>query len=288
VRGWLYTGFELEIGFIDHFNTWLVTALIIAPSLISTLYKSLQHTPSLFSLLCLPSRSLVTSSNSGYSLAFALTSLPAGSRLHRLSLLFSGSLTAEQNLSLSLMLRPTVSWPVCLGIKHPSGAYDQIFVTVRQLRVWSCGALSLTRGRVCRLQILLAFASAVILGSESRGTRDPNVLSQIRDFPFRRLLRLAGSRWRYSTPPPHGSEQNPKLVPLIIPWHGPCRKHRFQQFLYCCAMIHCRGDTFAKALLSNGCVYLLIRNLLPSNGRCFVACFAVVIQKGVYTLQYTN
>jgi hypothetical protein len=30
------------------------------------------------------------------------------------------------------------------------------------------------------------------------------LLSQIRDFPFRRLLRLAGLRWRYSTPPPHG------------------------------------------------------------------------------------
>jgi hypothetical protein len=40
----------------------------------------------------------------------------------------------------------------------------------------SCGSVdmgrSLTRGRFCRLQLLLALASAVILGSESLGTRD--------------------------------------------------------------------------------------------------------------------
>jgi hypothetical protein len=36
-------------------------------------------------------------------------------------------------------------------------------------------------GRICRLQLLLVLASAVILGSESRGTRDHILLSQIRE-----------------------------------------------------------------------------------------------------------
>jgi hypothetical protein len=48
-------------------------------------------------------------------------------------------------------------------------------------------------------------ASADNLGPEFLGTRDHILLSQIRDFPFHRLLRLAGSRRRYSTPPPHGN-----------------------------------------------------------------------------------
>jgi hypothetical protein len=43
---------------------------------------------------------------------------------------------------------------------------------------------------------------SVFLESKSLGTRDHILHSQIWDFPFRRFLRLAGSRWRYSTPSP--------------------------------------------------------------------------------------
>jgi hypothetical protein len=56
---------------------------------------------------------------------------------------------------------------------------------------------SLTKGWVCHLQLLLALASEFILG--------PKLLSQILDFHFCRLLRLAGLRWRNSTQPPHGN-----------------------------------------------------------------------------------
>jgi hypothetical protein len=42
-----------------------------------------------------------------------------------------------------IILRPTVGRPVGHGIKHPSGVYDQVFITVRQLRVLLMrGALS--------------------------------------------------------------------------------------------------------------------------------------------------
>jgi hypothetical protein len=76
-----------------------------------------------------------------------------------------------------------VSRPLCLGVNHPSGAYDQNFIAVRQLWVCCCGALSLTREQIYRLQLLLGLASAVILGSESPGESWPYLVPRFRDSP---------------------------------------------------------------------------------------------------------
>jgi hypothetical protein len=138
-------------------------------------------------------------------------------------------------------LRPTVSLPVSLGVRHLTGTRDQFFfpfkIFFRQLRVCYFVVPSLTRGRVCNLQLLLVFSSAVPLGSESRGSQDHILLSQLLRllqpggqgprvfipqeqggpdipprtvFPFRRLLRLAGLRSRSSIPPPHGKPMSPE------------------------------------------------------------------------------
>jgi hypothetical protein len=74
-----------------------------------------------------------------------------------------------------------------LGVRDPSGTRDQFFflheIFFRQLRVCYFVAPSLTTGRVCNLQFLLVLASAVPLGSESRGTRTPYFIVPILETP---------------------------------------------------------------------------------------------------------
>jgi hypothetical protein len=168
-----------------HYNTITITIL----------YSSLEHTT--YCSQSVTRRFLVTAPTMYISLSPGSTPF------------FIESRTEMTGVSLSLISRPTVRRPCCRGIKHPSGADDQIFITIIQLLVCWCGVISLTRGRICRLQLLLVLASADNVGSDSRGTHDHNLLSQIRDFPFRRLLRLTGLRWRYSTQPPHGRPNFP-------------------------------------------------------------------------------
>jgi hypothetical protein len=163
-----------------------------------------------------------------------------------------------------LRLTASLSWN-----KAPIWGFRPYFYycqTLAGLLLWS----ALTRGQVCRLQLLLVLASAVILESESRGTREPYFTVSDWRLPFCRLLRLSGLRWRYSTPPPHRNLHSlywllSNELFFIITLHGPNRKHRFRQYpycfvftdplfengFYCCARVHFRGNLLAEPLPSN-------------------------------------
>jgi hypothetical protein len=71
---------------------------------------------------------------------------------------------------------------VRLGTK-PLEDHDQYFFFQLNTCSYSAYVTSLTRGWVCRIQLLQAFAIAVTFGPESLGTHGHILLSQIRDSP---------------------------------------------------------------------------------------------------------
>jgi hypothetical protein len=75
-------------------------------------------------------------------------------------------------------------WPISWSWRHiPWNSRAAIFFQLHTYGYCPCVTSSLMSGWVCRLRSLLALASAVILRSESRGTHDHVLLSQIRDSP---------------------------------------------------------------------------------------------------------
>jgi hypothetical protein len=104
---------------------------------------------------------------------------------------------------------------------------------------------SLTRGWLCRSQLLLVLASADIRRSKSRRTHNHILLSQIWDSPnlegqvphiynpqgqggpvippgtgftFHHHLQLTGLRWRYSTPSIYWSDMKEICFGLLMPY----------------------------------------------------------------------
>jgi hypothetical protein len=151
-----FWGWRLDLLATLTHNSWL--HLIIAPSLISTIWKPLHHTLSVFT-----GRFLVTASNSGHS-SIALTSL-----------LFTDSLTflinSESEPQLPYDCRFTDNQFAL--VTSPLRLTTSNFIFQLNICGYSPGVTSsLTRGSVRRLQLLLVLASAVILGSECRGTQD--------------------------------------------------------------------------------------------------------------------
>jgi hypothetical protein len=116
------------------------------------------------------------------------------------------------------------------SVSIPSGAQNQIFITVRQMRVCWCGVPFLTGDGSVVCNCCWSSTAQSLSGPSPRRTHDHILLSQIRDSPnledqvpvftpktgwpsyihpgtgssFRRIVRLAGLRWRYSNPDPHG------------------------------------------------------------------------------------
>jgi hypothetical protein len=125
----------------------------------------------------------------------------------------------ETKAKVKIILRPTVSRPVRLGVRHPTGTRDQFFFLLEiffsQLRAFYFVAPSLTRGLVCSLLLLLVVANAVALGSESHGTQDHILLSQLM-----RLPHPGGPGPRIYIPQAQGQYVCPKHLLTSILLHG--------------------------------------------------------------------
>jgi hypothetical protein len=93
-----------------------------------------------------------------------------------------------------------------------------------QLWVCWCGASSLTRCRICILQLLLGLASTVFLGSESRRTHNHVLLSQFWDSPA----------WR---------ARFPYLFPPGIGWPSYTQRHLFTFSQFSPALPHWCWDS---------------------------------------------
>jgi hypothetical protein len=101
--------------------------------------------------------------------------------------------TDGQSASLSwveFMLWPTVSRPICLGVRHPFEAHDQIF-----LFPFFCRTISLlfVLERPLWWEDQSVICSPICQWSDLRRIHNHTLVSpETTGFPFRRLLRLAG------------------------------------------------------------------------------------------------
>jgi hypothetical protein len=112
---------------------------------------------------------------------------------------------------------------------------------------------SLKRGWVCHLKLLLVLASEVVLRSESRGTHDHILRSQIRDS---------------------------NLVPFITSRHRPRRKHRSPLFYF----NRCSGKIFVcEAVTQQRLSYIFsFRGLLSSGPRLLSRYLATGLHTTIY------
>jgi hypothetical protein len=100
-------------------------------------------------------------------------------------------------------LRLTVIQSVCLGVRHPFGAHDQILLFLLFCRKI---ALLFVLGRPVWREDRSVICSATCQWSESQRTRNHTLLSHLRLLGslYVGSYDSQGLRWKNSYPPPHG------------------------------------------------------------------------------------
>jgi hypothetical protein len=120
-----------------------------------------------------------------------------------LELLYDWRFTANQFVLTTSPLRTTAS---------------NFILRLNTCSYWPYATFSLTRGWICRLQLMLVLASAVIIRSESRGTHDHILLSQIRVSP-----NLEGQIPVFITPRNRVARLNPQALVFFSSTPTTCR-----------------------------------------------------------------
>jgi hypothetical protein len=292
-----FRGVTLDGVLIGYWIYWHHSELqvITAPPLISSLYSLLQHPLSLFpACYVLTSRSLSTASSSGDCSASRSQVLLSQPPLQN-SCKFPQSRSAK---SKSHCDWRSVSKSWC---RAPSGAHGQIFITLWQLRSYSSWGVLSDEGT--GLSFVYAAGPCQCSLSRVRVPWDSRRYFTVSDLrlPFCRLLRLAGSRWRCSTPPPHGlapaqqsrAQQSSSLLPATSQhghsWHraplGPmayiCSVSRllfFFSFFRCSSFDEKRGGWtffynwcslttpyYTRGHIKVGDIYILYINSFPHS-----------------------
>jgi hypothetical protein len=179
------------------------------------------------------------------------------------------------------MLRPKVSRPVCLGLKHPP-----LGLTTRSLLLSdSCGFVNLGRPLWREDGSVVYNCCCPSPGQSFSGPSPVGLVAIYYCLRFETSLSVAS----YDSQG-HGGGIRPRLHKdgwchrYITPLHGPRRKHCFQQFLYCCVSF--AAGMFTDLFPSSGHLFLLIRILLPSSEFCFIVLFEIATQWRLYAPQY--
>jgi hypothetical protein len=81
------------------------------------------------------------------------------------------------------MLQPTVRWPGCFGVGHPSGAHDQIFITFIQLPLVDVGRPLWQENGSVVYNCCWSSPAQSFFGPSPNGLMTKILLSQIRESP---------------------------------------------------------------------------------------------------------